>query len=193
MALARFSQRLFAPTTFCRLSLIGNKNGSVRYFFHRRHCHEHLPEAYFASTSNAFQRWEKEFERMQQHFNNYLQNLKPNRSIIDFPSSRNNNDLIITEADGSRKFQISLNTQGFEPDDIKIKIQNGNLIISAKKEKKANNNYSLHEFSQTYSLPEELIINDLKSMHTENGILSIEAPLPKEKPKTREINIERVK
>ncbi len=53
-----------------------------------------------------------------------------------------------------------------------------------------NNNYSLQEFSQTYSLPDEIKIDDLKSTYTDNGILSIEAPLV---PKDREIKIERVK
>jgi HSP20 family molecular chaperone IbpA len=57
-----------------------------------------------------------------------------------------------------------------------------------------NNNYSLQEFSQTYSLPDEIKIDDLKSTYTDNGILSIEAPLvPKDPPKDREIKIERVK
>jgi HSP20 family molecular chaperone IbpA len=36
-------------------------------------------------------------------------------------------------------------------------------------------------------------IDDLKSTYTENGILSIEAPLQKEQPKDRQIKIERVK
>ncbi len=53
-----------------------------------------------------------------------------------------------------------------------------------------NNNYSLQEFSQTYTLPEEIKIDDLKSTYTDNGILSIEAPLA---PKDRQIKIERVK
>jgi hypothetical protein len=35
-------------------------------------------------------------------------------------------------------------------------------------------------------------IDDLKSTYTENGILSIEAPLPNDQPKDRQIRIERV-
>jgi len=46
------------------------------------------------------------------------------------------NDLIITESDGSKKFHLSLNVRDFEPEEIKIKTQNGTLTISAKKEKK---------------------------------------------------------
>jgi HSP20 family molecular chaperone IbpA len=57
-----------------------------------------------------------------------------------------------------------------------------------------NNSYALQEFSQTYSLPEEIKMDDLKSTYTENGILSIEAPfVSKDPPKDRQIKIERIK
>jgi HSP20 family molecular chaperone IbpA len=46
------------------------------------------------------------------------------------------NDMIITESDGSRKFQLAFDMRGFEPEEVKIKTQNGTLTISAKKEKK---------------------------------------------------------
>ncbi len=57
----------------------------------------------------------------------------------------------------------------------------------------AGNSYSLHEFSQSYTLPEDLKLDDLKSTFTENGVLSIEAPLPKAEPKDRQIQIEHTK
>ncbi len=61
----------------------------------------------------------------------------------------------------------------------------------------AGDSYSLHEFSQTYTLPEDLKLDDLKSTYTENGVLSIEAPLPKAEPKAepkdRQIQIEHTK
>jgi HSP20 family molecular chaperone IbpA len=44
--------------------------------------------------------------------------------------------MIVTESDGSRKFQLAFDMRGFEPEEVKIKTQNGALIISAKKEKK---------------------------------------------------------
>lgn len=45
-------------------------------------------------------------------------------------------DLIVTESDGSRKFHLSFDIHGFEPEEIKIKTENRTLTISAKKEKK---------------------------------------------------------
>ena len=46
------------------------------------------------------------------------------------------NDMIVTESDGSRKFHLAFHMRGFEPEEVKIKTQNGTLTISAKKEKK---------------------------------------------------------
>jgi len=66
-------------------------------------------------------------------------------------------------------------------------------LFLLRKKKKADNSYSLHEFSQTYTLPEDLKLDDLKSTFAENGILSIEAPLPKVEAKDRQIQIEHSK
>jgi HSP20 family molecular chaperone IbpA len=44
--------------------------------------------------------------------------------------------MIVTESDGSRKFHLAFDIRGFEPEEVKIKTQNGTLIVSAKKEKK---------------------------------------------------------
>lgn len=54
--------------------------------------------------------------------------------IISFSFLENN--MIVTEEDGSRKFHLAFDMRGFEPEEVKIKTQNGTLTISAKKEKK---------------------------------------------------------
>ncbi len=46
------------------------------------------------------------------------------------------NDFVLTKSDGSKKFHLSVNVHGFEPEEIKIKTQNGLITISAKKKKK---------------------------------------------------------
>jgi hypothetical protein len=119
------SSRLLALKNLSRLSSIG-----TRYFWHHHH-RRSLPETYFGSVSNVFERWEKEFDRMQEQFNNFFRDLKTNRSY-----SVGENDSIITESDGRKKFHLSLNVRDFQPEEIKIKTQNGTLTISAKKEKK---------------------------------------------------------
>ena len=58
--------------------------------------------------------------------------------------------MIVTESDGSRKFQLAFDMRGFEPEEVKIKTQNGALTISAKKEKKvclkSNNSFKFFIF-----------------------------------------------
>ncbi len=109
MASSRVVSRLLAH----RLSTISSGH-QVRYFWHHHHHRRNLPEINFGSMPNVFERWEKEFDRMKQKFN----------------------DLILTESNGSKKFHLSLNVHGFEPEEIKITTQNGTITISAKKEKK---------------------------------------------------------
>ncbi|CAF0719272.1 unnamed protein product [Adineta steineri] len=200
MASSRLILRLVAPNSLSRLSTIGNTNGSIRHFFYRNP--RNLPDVFLGSSSNVFRDLEKEFERMQRQFDNYFRgsnnnnniNTNDNRSLANYSrDSTNENHMIVTESDGSRKFQLAFDVRGFEPEQVKIKTQNGTLTISAKKENKADNSYSLHEFSQSYTLPQDLKVDDLKSTYTENGILSIEAPLPRAEPKDRQIQIEHSK
>ncbi|UJR38258.1 hypothetical protein I4U23_030931 [Adineta vaga] len=197
MASSRIVSRLLVPTTRCGLSMIGNTCGPVRTFFYRNP--RNLPDVFLGSSSNVFRDLEKEFDRMQRQFDNYFRgsntnNANDNRSLMNYTGNNTNeNNMIVTEADGSRKFQLAFDMRGFEPEEVKIKTQNGTLTVSGKKEKKAGNSYSLHEFSQSYTLPEDLKLDDLKSTFTENGVLSIEAPLPKAEPKDRQIQIEHTK
>jgi len=195
MASSRIVSRLLVPTTLSRLSSIGNTSGPVRHFF--SHNPKNLPDIFLGSSSNVFRDLEREFDRMQRQFDNYFRggsNTNDNRSLVNYSrGGTNENDMIVTESDGSRKFQLAFDMRGFDPEEVKIKTQNGRLSISAKKEKKADNSYSLHEFSQTYTLPEDLKLDDLKSTFAENGILSIEAPLPKVEAKDRQIQIEHSK
>ncbi|CAF0917723.1 unnamed protein product [Rotaria sp. Silwood1] len=193
MASTRIISRLLVPTTLCRLSTIGNMSGPVRHLFYRNP--RNLPDVFRGTTSSIFRDLEKEFERMQQQFDNYFRggSANDNQSLVNYSFGANENDMIVTESDGSRKFHLAFNMRGFEPEEVKIKTQKGSLIVSAKKEKKAGNSYSLHEFNQTYTLPEELKLEDLKSTFAENGILTIEAPLPKVEPKDRQIQIEHSK
>jgi HSP20 family molecular chaperone IbpA len=154
MASSRIISRLLVPTTVGRLSMIGNTSGPVRHFFNRNP--RNLPDIFLGSTSNVFRDFDREFDRMQRQFDNYFRgNItnNDNRSLINSPQGGTNgkfifhisniifyyyleSDMIVTESDGTRKFQLAFDMRGFEPEEVKIKTQNGSLIISAKKEKK---------------------------------------------------------
>ena len=127
MASTRVLSRLLVPKNLHRLSTIGANQGPVRQFWHHHHHHRReLPV-----ISNVIERWEKEFDRMQEQFNNFFQNMKTDRVV---PSA--NKNLLVTESDGSKKFHLSFNVHGFDPEEIKIKTHNGTITISARKENK---------------------------------------------------------
>ena len=142
MASARIVSRVLAPTTLNRLAVLGNGQGPVRHFFYRNP--RNLPDVFVGSTSNLFRDLEREFDRMQRQFDNVFRGNtsgNQNRSLTETSRGGNNGtslaaDMIVTEADGSRKFQLAFDMRGFEPEEVKIKTQNGSLIVSAKKEKK---------------------------------------------------------
>ena len=51
------------------------------------------------------------------------------------PMNTTQNDQIVEDKDGKRKFQISFSLKGYQPENIKVKTRGQNLIISAKTEK----------------------------------------------------------
>lgn len=141
------------------------------------HPRRHFPEKYFTQFNEMFDQWKKHFDQF---------------GTAPLATTVTSKDWIVTDSNGEKKFHLSFNVQDFKPEEIKIKTEKNLLTIAAKKENQIKNKYSLHEFLQTYTLPEEINLDEIKSTYTENGIISIEAPL-KKPTRNRQIPIERVK
>ena len=81
------------------------------------------------------------------------------------------------------KYFEKMNLKGFEPSDIKVKVEGQNVIVEAKKEvtEEQNGVYSrsLREVRRTLNLPENVDKENIKSAFTIDGTLEIEAPLLK--------------
>ena len=79
------------------------------------------------------------------------------------------------------KYFEKLNLGGFEPSDIKVKVQGRSVIVEAKKEitEEQDGMYSrsFREVRRTLNLPENVDKKNLKSAFTNEGILEIDAPL----------------
>ena len=88
-------------------------------------------------------------------------------------------DVVSVDKDGNRTFNLSINVKEFKPEEVNVKTVGKNVVVSAKTERKDDKNYYLREFSQSYSLPEDLKVEDLQSKVTDQGMLVISAPLPK--------------
>ena len=53
------------------------------------------------------------------------------------------------------------------------------LLFQPKLKKKTEDDYYLKEFSQSYSLPKDMNLEELESKLGDDGVLVISAPLPK--------------
>jgi len=85
-------------------------------------------------------------------------------------------DQIIRVKDDDAKFELSLDTHGFRPDEIKVNVAGGVLGVEAKHEEKGDNKFVLRQFSRKYTLPEGCEAARVNSNLSSDGVLVISAP-----------------
>lgn len=85
---------------------------------------------------------------------------------------------IVTEKDGSRQLKLQLDVRQFKPEEISLKTKDNMLHVHAKHEEKTKNSQVYKEYSRHFSLPEGLKVDNLKSVLSPEGVLTISAPLP---------------
>lgn len=78
------------------------------------------------------------------------------------------------------KFSLRLNVEGFEPDDLQVRIKDKWLEIDAKCEEKneSNGTYSFRQLRRRFALPDHVNPDLVKSFLNKDGYLSIEASPP---------------
>lgn len=197
--------RLLRPTTTrCLLAkantLMTSSNlqrhqSLIRWPFNRDHnSDDHL----FGMASNLMRNLEREFDYARRQLEKGFTGLNlSQQKTLSAPSSSHKStgepksssslvaqdafdEFVITdEATGARRFQMSFDLRGFEPEEIKVRTQGNYLTVSAKKEQASSDEYYLREFSQSFSLPKDLRVQDLKTHWTDECCLMIEAELPK--------------
>lgn len=93
-----------------------------------------------------------------------------------------------TESGG---LQLALDVADFRPEDLKIKLEDDNLIIEANNEQSSENSYQKSHFKRWFKLPDGCDQEQIRSKLTGDGRLLVD--LPSAKPiedKAREIPIE---
>merc|ERR1712038_701920 len=83
---------------------------------------------------------------------------------------------IICSKDDEGKFELSLNTHGFKPDEIKVKVAGGILVVEAMHAEKGDNKHMQRQFSRKYTLPEGCEAAMVNSNLSSDGVLIITAP-----------------
>lgn len=85
----------------------------------------------------------------------------------------------------AKDFSLKIDVQDFRPEEVKVKVQGGQVFVHAKRENKNEDDgmyaYSFREFKRAFSLPQGVDAEKLTSSLTSAGVLQIEAP-PKVAP-----------
>ena len=83
---------------------------------------------------------------------------------------------VIRLKDDESKFELSLDTHGFRPDELKVDVKGNVLAVEAKHEEKGENKFVARQFSRKYTLPEGCEPHKVVSNLSSDGILLITAP-----------------
>ena len=88
--------------------------------------------------------------------------------------------ICISVTDNESKFEVSLDTHGFKPEDLQIKIKDNVINIEAKhEEKKSDDNsksYVSRHLSRSYTLPKGCKAEEVTSNLSSDGVLMVSAP-----------------
>jgi len=99
---------------------------------------------------------------------------------------------IESAADGKRVYKIELNLPDFTPEHINVSIKDRDVTVRAKHESDTNGCKQYREYTYQYTLPNEVDVQQVRSLISPEGLLTIEAPLPALKePELKEIPIEK--
>lgn len=97
-------------------------------------------DPFFGLASSLMRSLDREFNQMRSSMLPSLlggTSFLPSPKMFDLaPARMQQEDAIITDEQGNRKFHLEFDLRGFEPDEVKVKTEHKMLTVSAKKEKK---------------------------------------------------------
>ena len=107
---------------------------------------------------------------------------------------KNVRDCIVSSDDGSEEFRLNVDLNAFTPEEINVKTKGNLLSIAAKHEKSTDDSTVLHEFSRSFTLPENVDPESLVCSLSRDGVMTIKGPVgapviegpPEMKRKTQE-------
>ena len=82
---------------------------------------------------------------------------------------------------GKEGFQVNLDVQQFNPNEITVKTAENSIVIEGKHEERSDEHgYISRQFTRRYTLPKGYDANSVTSSLSSDGVLTIKAPPPKE-------------
>eukprot|EP00092_Neocalanus_flemingeri_P022281 GFUD01024161.1.p1 GENE.GFUD01024161.1~~GFUD01024161.1.p1 ORF type:complete len:418 (-),score=148.52 GFUD01024161.1:51-1304(-) len=97
-------------------------------------------------------------------------------SLLDMKDSN-----VISLKNDDSKMEISLNTAGYKPSELKVNVADGEMSIEGKHEEKSEEGHTMvsRQFSKRYTLPAEAKLTEVVSNLSQDGVMVI--TVPKEK------------
>lgn len=92
-----------------------------------------------------------------------------------FTGKDNNQIRLVNDA---KKMEISLDTAGYKPDELKVNIGNGEICVEGKHEEKTEAGQVMvsRRFCRNYTLPKEAKVEEVASNLSQDGVLVITVP-----------------
>merc|ERR1711994_909766 len=89
-----------------------------------------------------------------------------------------NDKEVIRLKDDKEKFEVSLDTSQFRPDELRVNVGEGIISVEGKHEEKSEDGRTmvLRQFSRKYSLPESTKPESVVSNLSQDGVLVVSAP-----------------
>merc|ERR1712168_713256 len=90
------------------------------------------------------------------------------------------------------KMEISLNTSGYKPSELKVNVSDGEISIEGKHEEKSEEGHTMvsRQFSRKYTLPAEAKLTEVVSNLSQDGVMVITVPKEKEIQEEKKMNVE---
>ena len=87
-------------------------------------------------------------------------------------------ECIVTKDDGSQEFRLNVDMNAFKPEEIDVKTTGKKtLSIKAKHEESTDESTVLHEFSRSFTLPEDVDPESLVCALSKDGVMTIKGPV----------------
>ena len=83
---------------------------------------------------------------------------------------------VLSVKEDDSKFELSLDTHDYRPDEIKVNVQGGALSVEARHEEKGDGRFVSRQFSRKYTLPQGCEPHRVVSNLSSDGVLMITAP-----------------
>ena len=105
---------------------------------------------------------------------------------INWPNSSNDNFRSVNNRPNRRlgvpftangQYSLCLDMRQFDPKIITVKVENNLICVNAKNENNSEDHYEFCEYSHKFSVPNDVIIEQMKCKMDRFGLLQIDAPL----------------